>query len=426
MTHAVVLGAGIAGLLSATVLAERYDEVTIVERDDAAFDTPPAPGPRRGAPQGAHLHGLLDGGRQLIEDLHPGIVDELAAGGAPSVEPLRDTRWYIQGRRLAGDTTGMRSVLATRPFLEAALRARTLAVPGVTVAHATATGLLEQGPDAVGGVLLREGSLAADLVVDASGRSSRLPTWLARLGHPTPPEQRVDVDLGYATRLYRRTPGTAFSGVTVSTVPRFRGGGCVAVEGDRWLVTLAGMLGDHPPTDPAGFTAWAATLPSPDIAAVIADAEPLDDPVPYRFRGSRRRRYDQVRVPEGVLALGDAVCSLNPLYAQGMTLAAQQVRILREHLDGPGDARTFHRATARVCAAAWGVATRSDLAMPEVDGRRPVRSRLLDGYVRRVQLAAHHDPVVARAFMRVANLTDPASALLAPRLMVRAFAHGSR
>ncbi|MDN5914530.1 MAG: FAD-dependent monooxygenase [Pseudonocardia sp.] len=423
MTHAVVLGAGIAGLLAARVLADAFDEVTVVERDETV-----ASGPRRGVPQGGHLHGLLDGGRQLLEELYPGVVDELAAAGAPSVEPLRDTRWYIHGRRLAGDTSGMRSVLATRPFLEAALRARALALRGVTLRHATATGLIEQGVDAVDGVVLRDGSLPADLVVDASGRSSRLPTWLARLGHPTPQEQRADVDLGYATRLYRRLPGTAFSGVTVSTVPRFRGGGCVAVEGDRWLVTLAGMLGDHPPTDPAGFAAWAATLPAPDIAAVIADAEPLDDPLPYRFRGSRWRRYDQMRLPTGIIALGDAVCSLNPLYAQGMTLAAQQVRILRTQLTGSTavDPRAFHRATARVCAAAWGVATRSDLAMPEVDGRRPVWTRLLDDYVRRVQLAAHHDPVVARAFMRVANLTDPPSALLAPRLMVRAVAHGSR
>lgn len=421
MTHAVVLGAGIAGLLAARVLADTYDEVTIVERDDSAGTAP-----RRGAPQGGHLHGLLDGGRRLLEELHPGIVDELAAKGAPSVEPLRDTRWYIHGRRLAGHATGMRSVLVTRPFLEAALRARTLAFPGVSLTYATATGLLERGPDGVGGVLLLDGSVPADLVVDASGRASRLPSWLSRLGHRTPPEQRVDVDLGYATRLYRRVPGTAFSGVTVSTVPRFRGGGCVAVEGDRWLVTLAGMLGDHPPTDPDAFTAWAATLPAPDIAAVIADAEPLTDPVPYRFRGSRWRRYDQIRLPAGLLVVGDAVCSLNPLYAQGMTLAAQQVRILREHLTGSMEPRAFHRATAKVCASAWGVATRSDLAMPEVDGRRPVRTRLLDDYVRRVQLAAHHDPLVARAFMRVANLTDSPSALLAPRLMVRALAHGSR
>ncbi len=423
MTHAVVLGAGIAGLLAARVLADAYDEVTIVERDDTD-----GVGPRRGAPQGGHLHGLLDGGRRLLEELHPGIVAELAAKGAPSVEPLRDTRWYIHGRRLAGHATGMRSLLVTRPFLESALRARTLTFPGVSLTYATATGLLERGPDGVGGIVLRDGTVPADLVVDASGRSSRLPSWLARLGHRTPPEQRVDVDLGYATRLYSRVPPTAFSGVTVSTVPRFRGGGCVAVEGDRWLVTLAGMLGDHPPTDPAGFTAWAATLPAPDIAAVIADAEPLTDPLPYRFRGSRWRRYDQVPLPAGVVAVGDAVSSLNPLYAQGMTLAAQQVRILRDQLaTGPvPDPRAFHRATARVCSAAWGVATRSDLAMPEVDGRRPVRTRLLDGYVRRVQLAAHHDPLVARAFMRVANLTDSPSALLAPHLMVRALAHGSR
>jgi 2-polyprenyl-6-methoxyphenol hydroxylase-like FAD-dependent oxidoreductase len=427
----VVLGAGIAGLLAARVLGDAFDGVTIVERDPSEAGGRV----RRGVPQGAHLHGLLDGGRRILEELHPGIADELVAAGAPSGEPLRDTRWYLHGRRLHPTSTGMRSVLATRPLLESVLRARTAALPAVAFAPpATATGLLG-GPGGICGVRVRpaggaEQSIRADLVVDASGRGSRLPAWLAALGHPAPAEDRVDVDLGYSTRLYRREPGQlgGHLGVTVSTVPRSRGGGALAVEGDRWLVTLAGILGDAPPADGEGFAAWAATLPVPDIADLLARARPLGDPVPFRFRGSRRRRFDRLPAPPaGVVAIGDALCSVNPLYAQGMTLAAQLVLVLRRQLAGPGvlDPLAYYRATAPVCRRVWEIATRSDLALPEVPGTRSLPARFLDAYVRRVQLAAHRDPTVARTFLRVANLVDPPARLLAPPVLAATLRPGA-
>ncbi|WP_433281198.1 FAD-dependent oxidoreductase [Pseudonocardia xinjiangensis] len=429
--HAVVLGAGIAGLLSARVLSGAFDGVTVVERDGDTTDGLV----RRGVPQGAHLHGLLDGGRRIIEELHPGLTDELVAAGAADGEPLRDTRWYLHGRRLHATSTGLRSVLSTRPLLEQVLRARTAALPGVTFAPpATAVGLV-RGPDGtVGGVRVRratgEQTIDARLVVDASGRSSRLPAWLTALGEPAPVEDRVDVDLAYATRFYRRRTdqlGGRLS-VIVSTIPRSRGGGALAVEGDRWQVTLAGILGDAPPADAAGYTAWAATLPVPDIAELIADAEPVTDPVPFRFRGSRWRRYDRLPAPTaGVVAIGDAVCSVNPLYAQGMSLAAQQALVLRERLAAPGplDAGSYYRALAPICRRVWDIATRSDLALPEVDGTRPLLARVLDTYVRRVQLAAHRSPAVARAFLRVANLVDPPAALLAPAVLAAVLRPGA-
>ncbi|MFC4943076.1 NAD(P)/FAD-dependent oxidoreductase [Pseudonocardia sp. GCM10023141] len=424
--HAMVLGAGIAGLLAARVLADRFATVTVLERDGDS-----GAAPRRGAPQGAHLHGLLDGGRRLMEELHPGLTAQVVAAGAPQVEPLRDTRWYLHGRRLHPTGTGLVSLLASRPLLESVLRARTVALPGVRFTIGTATGLVAGPGGGVTGVLVREGpTITADLVVDATGRGSRSPDWLAALGHDRPVEQRVDVDLGYATRYYRRRPGDMDGrlGVTVSTVPRSRGGGAIAVEGERWLVTLAGILGDTPPVDPAGFTTFAATLPVPDIHDLIAAAEPLGDPLPYRFRGSRWRRYDgATTVPAGFVAIGDAVCSVNPLYAQGMSLAAQQVRVLQQQLIGPGplDPRAFHGAAARPCRQAWEIATRADLALPEVAGTRRVPARILDAYVRRVQLVAHRDPAVARAFLRVANLVDAPSRLLTPRLLASVLRPGA-
>jgi 2-polyprenyl-6-methoxyphenol hydroxylase-like FAD-dependent oxidoreductase len=436
VTHAVVLGAGIAGLLAARVLADAFDRVTVVDRDAGAAGD----GPRRGVPQGGHLHGLLDGGRRIMEELHPGLTDALTAAGAPCAEPLRDTRWYVHGRRLHPTSTGLRSVLATRPLLEAALRGRTAALPGVTFAPpAVVTGLVAVGGGVggrIGGVRVRqpgagEHALPADLVVDATGRGSRAAAWMRALGHPAPAEERVDVDLGYTTRLYRRGPGHLDGrlGVTISTIPRSRGGGAVAVEGDRWLVTLAGILGDHPPADAAGFAAFAATLPAPDIHELIAQAEPLGDPVPYRFRGSRWHRFDRLPAPpSGLVVLGDALCSVNPLYAQGMTLAAQQAAVLRVLLatGTPPEPRAVYRALTPLCRSAWDIATRADLALPEVAGARPWPARVLDAYLRRVQLAAHHDPAVARAFLRVANLVDRPSALLRPRVVGGAVAPGRR
>ncbi|WP_018331338.1 hypothetical protein [Actinomycetospora chiangmaiensis] len=433
MRRAVVVGGGFAGLLAARVLTDVAEEVVVVERDDLAGTggDAAAAAPRRGVAQGAHLHGLLDGGRRILEELHPGITAELTAAGAPTAEPLRDTRWYLHGRRLAPTGTGLRSVLATRPFLEAALRRRTLAHPRVVLRdRTTVTGLLGPVGGAVTGVAVadRDGgsSLAADLVVDASGRGSRAPSWLTRLGHTAPAEDVVDVDLGYVTRLYRRAPDETEFGVTVSTVPRFRGGGAVAVEGGRWLVTLAGMLGDHPPTDPAAFEAWAATLPAPDVAAILARSQPLSDPVPYRFRGSRRRRFERLPdPPAGLVALGDALCSVNPLYAQGLSTAARHAALLAPWAAGARDPRAYFRAAAPVSAAAWDTATRADLALPEVRGHRPLAARPLDAYVARLQRVAHRDPVVARTVIRVANLADDPATLLAPGILARALRPGA-
>ncbi len=443
--HAVVLGASLAGLLAARVLSETFDRVTILERDSdpvAAF--------RRGAPQGRHLHGLLERGRQILEELYPGLSAELAAAGAPTTEVLVGSRWYFAGRRAHPQSTGLTSLLAARPLLETVLRARTAARPGVRLLlGATATGLLSDGgpPSGragatgtstrgriVGARFTRTDGAAeqmpADLVVDAGGRGSRAPAWLAALGFEPPREDRVNVDLGYASRLYRRRPDQLGGDRTViiSAAPGLRGGGAIAVDGDRWHVTLTGMLGDHPPTDPAGFEAFSATLPAPDIYELIRSAEPLTDPVPHRFTGSTRRRYeDRSAPPDGFLAFGDALCSLNPLYAQGMSVTAQQALVLRTcaaagaggSTGSAGLARAFHRRAADLIDGPWTMATGSDLRYRSVVGRRTPRTRLVNAYVSRAQVAAHRDPAVALALVRVINLLDPPTALLRPGLVGR-------
>jgi 2-polyprenyl-6-methoxyphenol hydroxylase-like FAD-dependent oxidoreductase len=424
--NAVVLGAGIAGMLVATVLSAHFSRVTVLDRDTLG-----GTGPRRGVPQARHLHGLMERGRSILDELHPGLTADAVAKGAPTTEVLVGSRWYLGGLRAHPTATGLTTLLASRPLLEAVLRQRTAALPGVVIREGVAaTGLAVEGGRVTGALVSGIGqtdSVAADLVVDATGRASRATEWLTAMGAQAPPEERVEVDLGYASRTYRHRPGILGDdlGVVVSTMPGSRGGGAILVEGDRWHVTLGGMLGDHPPTDHAGFTAWAATLPVPDVHEVVTTAEPLEDPVPHRFRGSVRRRYELLRAgPPGLLVVGDALCSFNPLYAQGMTVAAQQMLALRDCLreddaDLAGLPARFYARAARIVDVAWGMSTGADLNHPGVTGRRTARTRLLNAYVGRAHRAAHVDPAVSRAFLRVANLVDPPETLLRPAMAAR-------
>ncbi|KLL10162.1 NAD(P)/FAD-dependent oxidoreductase [Protofrankia coriariae] len=426
--HAVVLGAGMAGLLAARVLSETFERVTVLERD-VFLDGGPHGDSRRGVPQGRHLHGLLDRGRQIMEELFPGLTTELTQRGASTIETLVGSRWYLRGLRVRSTPTGLTSVLASRGLLEDVLRARLRVIPGVEfVQRTSATGLVAapEAPDRIIGVHVTRqprgagtGVVHADLVVDATGRASRGPDWLTALELPAPPERRTDVDLGYASRFYRHRPEhlDGQRSVIVSTMPGFRGGGAVALEGGRWHVTLAGMLGDHPPTDPEGFEAFARTLPVPDIYDLVTSTEALGDPVPHRFTSSLRRYYERVKnPPTGFLVIGDAICSFNPLYAQGMTVAAQQAWALRDCLRaaGPDLPARFYRQAGRVVDVAWDMANGADLRYPGVQGRRGLRDRLVGPYAERVQVAAHQDATVARALMNTLNLVDAPTALLRP------------
>ena len=222
----------------------------------------------------------------------------------------------------------------------------------------------------------------ADLVVDASGRGSRTPAWLEALGYPPPQQEQVQIGLGYATRTYR-LPAAALDGnlaILVAATPQHpRTGAMQRLEDDRWMLTLAGILGDHPPTDPDGFVEFARSLPFPDIWEAIRDAEPLDDPVAFRFPASVRHRYERLRrFPAGLLVMGDALCSFNPIYGQGMSVAALEALTLRRHLASGVEPqpRRWFRDLARVVDVPWQMAAGGDLMFPDVQGRRTRKIRL--------------------------------------------------
>ncbi len=428
--RAVVLGGGMAGLLAARVLADAYTDVLVVDRDQLIGTS----GPRRGVPHGRHAHALLARGQQILDELFPGLTAELGAAGVPAGDLAADLRWYFNGQRLQPGRTGLFSVSATRPVLESHVREKVNALPSVSFAERSDILGLVTTPDRgrITGVrVLRhaedstEEVFPADLVIDATGRGSRTPAWLEELGYQRPAEDRVKIGLAYTTRHFRLRSDPYGSDLSINPVAspaNPRGAFFPKLPGDKSMLSLTGILGDHPPTDHEGFLAFAKSLPIPEIYEAIRDAEPLDDPVTFMFPASVRRHYERLtRFPGSLLVMGDGACSFNPVYGQGMTVAALEAITLREHLGhgGPPEPGRFFRDISRVIDAPWDISASGDLSFPGVEGRRTLKVRLGNAYMARLQTAATHDGSLTAAFMRAAGLVDPPQALMRPSVVLR-------
>ncbi|WP_445183030.1 FAD-dependent oxidoreductase [Pseudonocardia sp. Cha107L01] len=435
--HGVVLGASMGGLCAGAVLAQTFQQVTVVDRDVL----PEVGAVRRGVPQGRHAHALLPRGAQIIEELFPGILSELAASGVPVLHDMAEFYFCTGGHLLCSADHPLSPFAMYQPsraHLEHSVRTRLRALPNVEIIPSCeAVGLTtNDGHRRVTGVrLLRNGgvedSIEADLVVDATGRSGRARTWLSELGYQPPPEEQVPIDIKYVSRHLRVAPASLgrVKMVIIGAVPaRPTTLFLLAEEDDRWTLTLGGYGGHHPPTDPRGFLQFAQEIAPPHIFAAIRDAELLDELVPHRFPANLRRRYERMsQFPAGLLVFGDALCSFNPVYGQGMTVATLQAYALRDCLaEGDTDLpRRFFRAAARSIDTAWQLVLGGDLALPQVSGRLPLTARLANAYLDRLFAAARDDSALVEQFARVSWLVDPPRKLLRPSIVRRVLA-GSR
>ncbi|MCU1694450.1 MAG: hydroxylase [Mycobacterium sp.] len=440
--HAVVLGASMAGLVAARALAEFFETVTVVERD-ALSD---AADYRRGVPQGRQIHGLLLSGAQALEELFPGILDELVGAGAPSMD-YRDLSklHFNMGGHLAvqsGSAEGLRALRAytpSRPFLESHVRRRVRAIPNVAFLdnHDVVDVTSNTNRDRITGARIvsrhshAESELSADLVVDATGRGARTPAMLERLGYARPAEDNVVIHLMYASQLLRMPPESLHeSGCIVAPVPgRPTGMAILKYEHDTVMFAVFGMAGNDPPVECSAMCDFAERFAPAHLLAAIRAAEPLGETAQHRFPSSRWRRYDKARLlPGGLLVVGDAVCSFNPIYGQGMTVAALEALALRNCLSrGTTDLpRRFFRATAKPIGQAWQLAAGGDLSLPEIQGTPPLSTRLLNGYMDRLLTAAEYDTAAFEQFLKVAWLVDAPIRLLRPSMMWRAASANQR
>ena len=431
-SRAVVLGASMSGLLAARALADHYERVVVVERDGL----PPPGSTRRGVPQARHAHLLLPRGGQVIEELFPGFMKELVDEGVPLTEGPAQCHLSLGGHLLAqhGDPWPEPTYHVSRALLEGRLLERVLALPGVEVREGCdVVGLVgEARGDRVTGVRIQAGRghaveevLDADLTVIATGRSSRAARWLEALGYSPPDEERQKIDLMYVSCRLEIEPATLgkIRTVLVGPVPdRPTGMVLLEQENDTWILTASGYAGHHPPTEWPALLAFLRRQVAQPIVTAVEQAEPPTQLQAYHYPTSLRRRYDTMkRFPRGLLVVGDAVCSFNPLYGQGMTVAALEALALRECLTGGVDglARRYYQRAAKPVSVAWQLSTSSDLVLPQVPGPRPLPSRILNMYVDAVQSAAEQDPAVATSFVRVTSLLDPPSRLLTPATVAR-------
>lgn len=431
--HVVVLGGSVAGLLTAHVLTRYARQVSVVERDEY----PDGPLPRAGVPQSRHTHVLLTSGIDALRALLPGLFPAILDAGAPCLAiPGEVGVW--QANQWVSRRNPSRPVLTpTRPFLEQSIRDIVLAGPHIGVLPATEVTGLIGGSRRISGVVVRgrhgvhsaERELAADLVVDATGRSSRTPEWLAQLGAPAPHEEVLDTGRGYATGVFTADSASAGDLRGFYIVPDARqplGTIILPAEGDRWMVTLSGPKGQAPPTDPDGFVEFARGLPHDAPYQWLSAATPVGRMVGYRHTANRRRRYDRTaRDLDGLLVIGDAATALNPVYGQGLSVAASSALALDRLLAGIDDLPSsfgMQRAVLRASSWAWDVATGADRPMPGATGNAlhngPL-NRALDWYLRKVIEHVPGDPVVCQAFRDVLFLLAPPSSLLTKTDVVR-------
>ena len=432
--HAVVIGGGMAGLLAARALSEHFERVTILERDSLIDDAEA----RKGVPQGRHVHILLAGGAAVLGEYFPDLFAELAQDGAVLVGSS-DFRQYQLGLQVAPVPGTVKTPWQSRPFLEQHVRAFLATRNNVQFLDGCSVTRLRMKDERITGVYLqhrageqREEELAANLVIDASGRGSHAPQWLASLGYSQVEETCVTIHLGYATRLYRcpNPLPSEWKVLLISGTPpdNKRAGILSPIEGGYWMVTLAGRLRDYPPDDDAGFLEFARSLAKPDLYEAIKEAEPISPIAIYKFKAHLWRHYERLsRLPEGFIVMGDAVCAFNPAYGQGMSVAAREAKILdtclREQQSLAGNHQQtsfplhFQKAIVQEIKTPWMLATGQDLRYPETEGRRSGGTRLFNWYIRHVIGLTTTDPFVAATFFQVSHLLKPLRSLFGPRMV---------
>jgi 2-polyprenyl-6-methoxyphenol hydroxylase-like FAD-dependent oxidoreductase len=419
--RAVVCGAGIGGLLAARVLSDFYETVTVVERDKL----PDAADQRRGVPQGRHFHVLWSRGAQELARLFPGIHDDLVVAGAEVCDDGDLSRVSI---RLAGhelsrvgkfsDPSAVRLHLLSRPLLESHVRQRVTAIDNVEIldGHDFVDPIAPNSQRVTGAKIVdrdtgAQRELDADLLVDAMGRSARSPAFLDGLGYGRPVAERSTTNANYTSLLMRIPEGIIKERMTfVVPEPKKPTGGAFSVyEHDTWIFTLTRLADNEPPKDLTGMIRMATQFAPPALLRALKRGEPIGDISVFRYPGAIWRRYDQMdHFPAGFLVFGDAICSTNPIYGQGMTVAALEATALQECLaDGSGDlSRRFFAAAAEQIGPMWASNQFNDLYMDSGDPDHSA-SKLLLEFRETVLSAAESSLAVTEKLYRSMNLVDP-------------------
>ncbi|MEL7434621.1 MAG: FAD-dependent monooxygenase, partial [Chloroflexota bacterium] len=421
-----IIGGGFCGLLSAVVCSQHYAQVTVIERGSEA----------QGVPQRHHIHSLQAKGLQILESLLPGISEDLCATGAVTVRWTEDVQIWLSRGYVPQVDAGVTSIGVSRQHLETCIRERVHALPNVCFKYRHNVRGLICDEESIKGleVLDREQSRAycheTSLVLDCSGRQSKTPQWFADIGYNVPEDIRIRSFLGYASRWYRIPDGVDLDSLGIAIQPRphegfYRGAAVGVAENDRVVITLVGVNKDYPPTDEVGFAQFAATLAQPVVHDLIQALDPISPISGYRAE-NRLRPYHKMRdYPDNYLVLGDAFCAFNPIYGQGMMVAAMSAQLLQSYLDGSmlgkQSAATFQRRLSWIVLMSWLLATGEDMRYPLVEGKRPnIFDRLVHRFLDFLFIASNRDQYVGVTLLQVVQRMKSPLYLANPFLLLRA------
>tara|TARA_R110002167_G_scaffold130988_3_gene314644 strand:+ start:3196 stop:4602 length:1407 start_codon:yes stop_codon:yes gene_type:complete len=445
MSKAIVIGAGISGLINAKILSKHFNEVIVLEKDHLSENCMPAH--RKGLPQAHHQHILLMKGRELFETIFPGFDDELAGMGSPELSYSNDIALYVGYGKLPRFPSFLKVRPSRRTWIDALIRKRVAALPNVVIKSNIRVQHLDfnQEQYRVTGVIYAQQNkedssientpykLQADLVIDCSGRGSRISKWLNEIGISDVPSTVIDPKLGYASCLLKIPEG--YSGTRgIEVAPHApdnpRAAGLWEVEKGTWLLTLIGMSGKYPPKDIDGFKAFADHLPTPAISEILAQSERLSDI--QSFRGTRNvwHHYEKMQTyPSGLLVMGDALCAFNPLHGQGLTLIARSAQLLDVQLQqgiktcySDKWAQASYRKLNKIFLSAWMFAISEDMRWPETVGRQvDWKLKLAYRFTDKLLATSHHSKHVTQACLSVANMVRSPLSLIRPSILLRVF-----
>lgn len=447
LNHAIVIGGSITGLLTSRILLNHFEQVTLIERDIY----PAKPEFRRGVFQGRQLHQLMVRANIILESLFPGIEKELLNLGAVKIDWPQDVLICYGSQLVPRFSFNLHTLFLSRPLLDWAIKSRLKTFKGFHIieGHQVTELLYDPLQKQVNGVSLCRShnrknedspssvnSLLAELVVDTTGRATQAHKWLASCGYELPKKTVVDASIGYASRFYRPSPDFKYDWKAVQMYPRppyLRGGGIYPVEENLWHVGLIGINGDYPPTDEIGFLEFSKTLPGLEIYEAIKFAEPVSKIYSYRQTKNRLYHYEKLsQMPNGFITLGDAVCALNPVYGQGITVAALSALTLDDLLQAEkykknklaGFSIQFQKSLAKVIATPWLLATLEDFNWSDTKGIKPQPwfiYILIQRYMSKLLQKAAKQPEMCQSFAEVMHMLKPISSLFTPQMFLHIF-----
>ncbi|WML39741.1 FAD-dependent monooxygenase [Neobacillus sp. OS1-2] len=432
---AIIIGGGISGKLAARVLAEFFHEVIILERDQE----PQGPHPRKGAPQGEHLHALLFAGANGLESLFPGITDTFHKSGAVKINSTQDLSWFHHGVWKVRFDGGYTTTLQTRPHLEWIIEQYMKRISNVTVQynHSVKNYMYHEEENRIHGVETIDASgsiktMNADLIVDASGVSSLSTSWLAKRGMQIPEEQ-VKIGLSYASKSFS-LPESAERDWSIKLVyphpPQEKIGGTISkVEGNRYMVTLIGYhnaINDKEVLqNEDSFIEIAQKLPNQDIYTEVKNAVPLSKTSIFRVPQITWKHVDQAKnFPEGLLLIGDTICRIDPVFGQGMSIAVLEALALQKLLQCQNKmlkeiTTTFHKQEAKIIAPIWNMVITEDFRYPATSGKRPLGLTIQQWYAKNIFILSSQNQEIYHAFVKVMNLVSPITTLMNLKIVVK-------